>query len=139
MTRRVIEPGIIALPDAEHDAPRLRASRCAGCGAVFHPPRPVCLVCHGRVLEGVQLSGRGTLYACTLVQMPLRPSRREHPSYWVGQVDLDAGPRVQGLLAPDLDAPRIGMRLDLGLETLRVDDGGREVVVHHFRAEDPNT
>jgi uncharacterized OB-fold protein len=134
MARVPIEPGILALPDGE-DRPRLVGSRCDACDTVFHPARPVCLSCHGRSLTATLLSGRGTLYACTHVHMPLRPGTRESRDYWVAQVDLDAGPRVQGLLAPELREPRIGMRLCLGLETLRVREDGDEVVVHHFRAE----
>lgn len=134
MARVAIEPGIVALPDREDDPPRLLACRCDSCGAVFHPARPVCLACHGRALSGVALDGSGTLYACTHVQMPLRPSQRPSRDYWVAQVDLDAGPRVQGLLAPDIGEPRIGMRLGLALETLRVEKNGDEIVVPHFRA-----
>jgi uncharacterized OB-fold protein len=131
MARVPIEPGLIALGDG--DVAQLRGSRCEACRALFHPPRPVCLACHGRVLRDVVLSGDGTLYACTHVQMPLRPGRRATRDYWVAHVDLDEGPRVQGLLSPDVGEPRIGMRLALGLETLRVEDGGDEIVVHHFR------
>jgi uncharacterized OB-fold protein len=135
MARVPIEPGLVALPESDGGAPRLLGSRCDACGAVFHPPRPVCLACHGRALRDVVLEGTGTLYACTHVQMPLRPGRRASGSYWVAHVDLDEGPRVQGLLSPDIDAPQIGMRLTLGIEALRTLDDGGEVVVHHFRPE----
>ena len=77
MGRVAIEPGLLALPEREGDPPRLLGSRCQACGTTFHPPRPVCLACHARSLDDVALSGRGTVYACTHVQMPLRPSRRE--------------------------------------------------------------
>jgi hypothetical protein len=133
MARVPFEAGLVVLPEGERDLPKLLGSRCGECGAVFHPPRPVCLSCHGRSLRDAQLSGDGTLYACTHVQMPLRPGRRESRDYWVGHVDLDEGPRVQGLLSADIGEPRIGMRVALGLETLRVEDGGDEIVAHHFR------
>jgi len=134
MARRPIEAGILALPARGDEAAHLIANRCTACGAVFHPPRPLCLACNGRVLRDGLLSGNGTLYACTHVHLPLRPGKRESGDYWVAQVDLDDGPRVQGLLSPDIAAPRIGMRVELGLETLRVDEEGNETVVHHFRA-----
>jgi hypothetical protein len=136
MARRPIEPGLFTIPEVG-DTPRLLASRCGDCGAVFHPPRPVCLACHGRELHEAELTGEGVLYACTHVQMPLRPSQRKTRDYWVAQVDLDAGPRVQGLLGDARTQPRIGMRLVLGLETLRVEEDGDEIVVPHFRAETP--
>lgn len=134
MARVAIEPGIVVLPERDDAAPRLLASRCDECGAVFHPPRPVCLACHGRTLSETSLAGNGSLHACTRVQMPLRPSMRTQREYWVAHVDLDDGPRVQGILSPDIGEPRIGMRLSLALETLRIDDKGGEIVVHHFRA-----
>jgi uncharacterized OB-fold protein len=132
MGRRPIEPGLFAIAE-DGDEPRLLASRCGTCGAVFHPPRPVCLACHGRKLRNTELTGEGVLYACTHVQMPLRPSQRETRGYWVAQVDLDSGPRVQGLLAAALTEPRIGMRVGFGLETLRVEENGDEIVVPNFR------
>ena len=137
MARIAIEPGIVALPDEEGGRPRLLGSRCDACSTVFHPARPVCLACHGRALDDVELAGSGALYACTHVQMPLRPSQREGGDYWVAQIDLDEGPRVQGLLSPETRAPHIGMRLRLALETLRVAENGDEVVVPHFCAEEP--
>jgi len=134
MTRTPIEAGLIALP-GEGAAPRLLASRCRACGERFHPRRPVCLRCFHRNLEDVELDSPGTLYACTHVTGKLRPGQRDPArGYWVAQVDLDGGPRVEALLAAEIDAPQIGMRLTLGLETLSRDTDGNETVVHCFRA-----
>lgn len=135
MTRVAIEPGLVEIPGEDGRPVRLLGSRCDACGAVFHPARPVCLACHGRSLSDVKLDGRGTLYACTHVHMPLRPGQRTARDYWVAQVDLDDGPRVQGLLSADIREPQIGMRLRLGLETLRVAENGDEIVAPHFGAE----
>jgi uncharacterized OB-fold protein len=94
----------------------------------------VCLACSSRSLEDIELDSPGTLYACTHVAGKLRPGQRDPArGYWVAQVDLDGGPRVQALLAPELGAPRIGMRLALALETLARDAEGNETVVHCFR------
>jgi uncharacterized OB-fold protein len=129
-----MEPGLIALPGEPGAPPRLLASRCRACGEHFHPRRPVCLKCASRMLEDVELDSPGTLYACTHVAGKLRPGQRDPVrGYWVAQVDLDGGPRVQGLLAEDIEAPRIGMRLALGLEVLARDADGNETVVHCFR------
>jgi uncharacterized OB-fold protein len=135
MTRAAIEPGLIALPAEPGAAPRLLASLCRACAERFHPRRPVCLKCSSRDLEDVELDSSGTLYACTHVAGKLRPGQRDPArGYWVAQVDLEGGPRVQGLLAVEIDSPRIGMRLVLGLETLVRDAEGNETVVHCFRA-----
>jgi uncharacterized OB-fold protein len=135
MAMQPIDADILLLSDGAHE-PRLRACRCDGCGTVFHPPRPVCLACHGRALHETSLSGAGTLHACTHVAMKLRPGMRATSGYWVAQVDLDDGPRVQGLLAAELTEPRIGMRLRLGVETIRAAENGDEIAVHHFADED---
>jgi uncharacterized OB-fold protein len=87
------------------------------------------------VLSDVVLDGRGLIYACTQVHAKLRPGQRATRDYWVAQIDLDAGPRVQGILAADIGSPKIGQRVVLGLETLRIDEQGNEIVVHHFRRE----
>jgi len=136
VAKQPIEPGILLLPEGADRGVRLCASGCDDCGAIFHPRRRICLACHGRRLRDTSLVGTGTLYACTRVAMPLRPGMRPERGYWVAQVDLDDGPRVQGLLAPDVAEPRIGMRLRLGVETVRVADNGDEIVVHHFVAAD---
>jgi uncharacterized OB-fold protein len=133
MATTAIEPGLIAFSD-DGDACGLIGNRCDRCATTFHPPRPVCLACHGRALTDVMLPGTGVLHACTHVQMPLRPGRRKSREYWVAQVDLDGGPRVQGLLAPEIGEPRIGMQHAIALETLREDENGDRIVVHHFRA-----
>jgi uncharacterized OB-fold protein len=131
MPRTAIEPGLLSIPQGD-EPPKLLGSRCDGCGAVFHPPRPVCIKCYGQSLSDVSLQGQGAIYACTLVQGKLRPSLRTTKEYWVAQVDLDEGPRVQGILAPNFADPRIGTRVGLALETLRTDEHGSELVVHHF-------
>jgi len=135
MTRTPLEPGLIAVPSDAGTPPRLLASRCRACGERFHPRRPVCLKCASRSLDDIELDSPGTLYACTHVVGKLRPGQRDPArGYWVAQVDLDGGPRVQGLLAAEIDAPQIGMRLALGLETLARDADGNETVVHCFRS-----
>ena len=133
MTRLAIEPGILSIPDDPAEPPRLLGSRCEGCGSIFHPPRRVCPKCYGHALQEIALEGAGTVYACTCVHAKLRPGQRAESLYWVVQVDLDAGPRVQGILSPDFDEPEIGMRVGIALETLRVDNDGNEILVHQFR------
>ena len=133
MTRLAIEPGIVSIPDDPAAPPRLLGSRCEGCGTVFHPPRRVCPQCYGQALQETALEGAGTVYAHTCVHARLRPGQRAANHYWVVQVDLDAGPRVQGIWATDSDEPEIGMRVGIALETLRVDNDGNEIVVHQFR------
>jgi len=84
---------------------RFMLQRARGTGRVFFYPRVAEPVTGSRDLEWVEASGRGTVYATTVV----RPKLPQVP-YNVVLVDLEEGPRlmsrVEGI-APE--AVRIGM------------------------------
>lgn len=133
--RRVpIEPGFFRVPDDPAQPPRLLGSRCPACGEHFFPRRAVCAKCLHVGTEEVELGTRGRLYTYTYVHFPLFNSRRaDHGGYGVGQVDLPEGPRIQSVLAGGPEDFRIGMEMQIELETLRENDEGQEVVVFRFR------
>lgn len=130
-----IEPGFFTVPDDPAAPPRLLGSRCRACGEHFFPRRLVCARCLAEGCEDVLLSTRGTLYTWTYVHFPLFGSKRADQAggYGVGQVDLPEGPRVQAVLSGGLGDFRIGMQMELELETLRENKEGQEVVIHRFR------
>jgi len=130
-----IEPGFFTVPDDPSAPPRLLGSRCAVCGEHFFPRRQVCARCLAGGTQDVELSPRGTLYTWTYVHFPLFGSKRaDHAGgYGVGQVDLPEGPRVQAVLQGGPDDFRIGMEMELELETLRENKEGQDVVIHRFR------
>ncbi len=118
----------------DDDAPvRLRGSRCPACDEVFYPRRLVCAKCLHEGTDDVLLSTGGTLYTWTWVHVPLfAKTDAEVSEYAVGQVDLAEGPRVQAILMGAPGAFSIGMPLELGLETLRQDEDGNDVVIYRF-------
>jgi uncharacterized OB-fold protein len=129
-----IEDGFFRIPADPGEPPRLLGSRCRLCGEVFFPRRHACARCLGRDLEDVELGTRGTLYTWTWVHFPLFNSRRaEDGGYGVGQIDLPEGPRVQAVLSGGPDAFRVGMDMEIELETLRENEKGEEVVIYRFR------
>jgi uncharacterized OB-fold protein len=130
-----IEPGFFTIPDDPAEGPRLLGSLCPACGEYFFPRRVVCAQCLAEGTEDVLLSPHGTLYTWTYVHFPLFGGKRgDHAGgYGVGQVDLPEGPRVQAVLSGGPEDFRIGMQMELDLETLREDKEGREVVIHRFR------
>jgi uncharacterized protein len=68
------------------------------------------------------------------VHVPLFAKRdRSVGAYGVGQVDLPEGPRVQAILMGEREDLGIGVEVELGLESLREDDGGDEIVIFRFR------
>jgi uncharacterized OB-fold protein len=90
---------------------RLVAQRCAACGALRHPPRPMCPHCHSLDVEVVTLSGRGRLYSYAILHHPQNPLF-DYPV--IGAlVDLDEGVRLVSNLVDvdDDDGIRIGMPL----------------------------
>ena len=77
---------------------KLMASRCTSCGALWLPPRPICLTCKGDDMEWKELSGKGTLVAFTVIgvgPMPMIDAGygRDNP-YCVGIVQVEEGPRI---------------------------------------------
>ena len=138
MTARVpVEDGYFTVPEDPTEAPRLLGSRCGACGEHFFPRRHVCARCLAEGCEDVLLGPRGRLWTWTYVHVPLFAKKDARVgAYGVGQVDLPEGPRVQAILLGGPGDFRIGMDLELDLETLRTDDDGREVVIFRFRPVD---
>ena len=77
---------------------KLMGSRCKQCGALFLPPRPICIKCHGEDMAWVQMNGEGKLAAFTCIAigpsfMIAEGYNRKNP-YCSGVVELEEGVRV---------------------------------------------
>lgn len=72
---------------------RLVVPVCDACGHHIWYPRSWCPVCGGTAVTWTQLSGRGTVYALTVVRKSRGPWTEAVP-YVVAYVDLAEGPRV---------------------------------------------
>ena len=137
MARVPVEDGYFTVPDDPAEAPRLLGSRCRACGEHFFPRRLVCAKCLAEGCEDVLLGPRGRLWTWTYVHVPLFAKKDARvDAYGVGQVDLPEGPRVQAILLGGPEDFRIGIDMELDLETLRRDDDGREIVIFRFRPAD---
>jgi uncharacterized protein len=137
MARVPIEDGYFTVPDNPAEAPRLLGSRCGACGEHFFPRRHVCARCLTEGCEDVLLGPRGRLWTWTYVHVPLFAKKDARvDAYGFGQVNLPEGPRVQAILLGGPGDFRIGIDMELDLETLRTDDDGREVVIFRFRPVD---
>lgn len=98
---------------------KLMGSRCTGCGALFVPPRPICIKCHGSGMEWVEMKGEGNLkaFTCIAVVPPFMMEEgydRKHP-YCSGVVELEEGARVVARIeevdANDPENIQVGMPL----------------------------
>jgi acetyl-CoA acetyltransferase/uncharacterized OB-fold protein len=72
---------------------KLRIQGCADCGALVHPPAPVCAVCRSRERVKTIVSGRGTVVGFTVNQHQWSPAFE--PPYAVANVALDEDPNVR--------------------------------------------
>jgi uncharacterized protein len=71
---------------------RLLIQRCASCGLLRHPPRPMCPACHALDWDTIEASGRGTVTSCVIPHHPPLPWFPE--PYVVALVELDVGVRL---------------------------------------------
>ena len=133
-TRVPIEAGFFRVPDDPDELPRLLGSRCPACDEVFFPRRLVCARCLFEGCDDVELSTRGRIWTWTYCHVP-RFGKKDADvgGYGVGQVDLPEGPRVQSILLGGPDDFRIGMEVEIDLETLRTEPSGEEIVIYRFR------
>ena len=105
---------------------RLLIQRCDDCGALRHPPRPMCPACTSLAWSTVDASGRGTVHSFVVPQHP--PDPFIAAPYVVALVELEEGPRiVTNLCDVDVTDVHIGMAVEVGYQTF---DG--DVVLHQF-------
>ncbi len=86
---------------------RLTASRCTACNRLAFPPRLVCLDCGGTDLAQEVLSGKGEVYARTVIARGSSPTEFQEQQdlvgpYAVALVQLQEGPRILAQLT-DVD------------------------------------
>jgi uncharacterized OB-fold protein len=68
--------------------------RCKQCASwVFHP-REQCPICFARDLEWAPVSGRGRVYAFTVVHQPAHPGFQPDAPYTYAIIQLDEGVRM---------------------------------------------
>lgn len=91
---------------------KLLIQRCTACGALRHPPGPMCPSCQSLDWEAVEASGRGTLYSFVVNHYPQVPSF-DYPLP-VGLIELEEGVRIVADLT-DVDPAdvEIGMAVEV--------------------------
>jgi uncharacterized OB-fold protein len=99
-------------------AGELRIQRCGGCGALRHPPGPLCPDCHSTDRQHVVASGHGEIYSYVVHHHPPVPGRAA--PFVVAVVALDEGVRMVGNVLAEPGDVRIGAPVEVEFE--RVDD-----------------
>jgi uncharacterized OB-fold protein len=70
----------------------LLVQRCEDCLALQYPPTVVCEKCHSRDIGPARVSGRGTLYALTVMHQAFLPVFADQLPFTIALVDLDDAP-----------------------------------------------
>lgn len=109
---------------------RIALRVCADCGAVRHPPQPLCSECQGSRTSTRFSMGVGTVHSRIVVHHAVHPALADAVPYCVALVSLDDFPETR-IVGNVLDVPpsevRIGMRVRAVFE--RVDDGGEPLQI----------
>ena len=108
---------------------RLLIQRCGSCGALRHPPRPMCPHCQSLEWDTIESSGRGTVFSCVIPHHPPLPWFPD--PYVVALIDLEEGTRiVSNVVGVAPEAVTIGLPVVVRFETF---DG--DVVLPLFAPE----
>src|SRR5258708_16053044 len=73
----------------------LRFKRCNACGALLHPPPPVCRYCRSQDIGVADVSGRGVVIGVTVNHQLWDP--RFPPPFVIAIVAIEEDPRVRVL------------------------------------------
>ncbi len=68
--------------------------RCKRCGDLFWYPREQCPICFSQDLDWVPVSGKGRVYAYTIVYQAAHPEFQKEAPYVLAAIDLDEGTRI---------------------------------------------
>lgn len=98
----------------------LRIQRCAACGRLRHPPRPLCPACQSLERDFVVASGRGHVHAFTVLHHPAFPPFA-YPLV-VALVDLEEGTRLVADLV-DVEPTAVGIGMAVETEIREVEEG----------------
>jgi uncharacterized OB-fold protein len=113
----VMRPAPLATDDSEPywaaaTRDELVIQRCAACGRMHHPPRPMCPTCQSVDHVWVPVAGTGTIYSYALLHHPQHPAF-SYPVIAV-LVELDEGVRiVSNLVDADPADVAIGMPVEV--------------------------
>jgi uncharacterized OB-fold protein len=72
----------------------LVCQRCVACANWIFYPREQCPICFSKRLEFAPVSGRGRVYAFTIVSQPADRAFEDDAPYVYAIVQLDEGPRM---------------------------------------------
>ena len=97
----------------------LRIQRCDGCGALRHPPGPMCPRCGAAAPGYVVAAGTGTVYSYVVHHHPPVPGKKL--PLVIALVELDEGVRVLAEM-PGVRPEQVSVGMPAEIGFLRIDD-----------------
>ena len=128
--RPVVSPDTAFFWDGTRNG-ELRIQQCGDCGALRHPPGPMCVRCGSPNPEYVVASGAGEVFSYVVHHHPPVPGKRL--PLVIALVDLAEGVRVLAEM-PDVDPGQVGIGMPVQADFLRIDD---ELVLPVWRPAGP--
>ena len=92
---------------------KLMAGKCAKCGKIHLPPRPICDNCYSTDFTWTEISGRGKLLTYTVIHIS-PPQFQALAPYAVGIIQLESGLKLPGMISGvSHEKLNIGMELSI--------------------------
>lgn len=106
--------------------------RCAPCGSLRHPPRPMCPRCRSFEHTWERASGRGRVWSWVVAHPPVLPAFADKVPYNIAVVELEEGVRMIGNI---LDCP--ATQIHEGMEVVvDFEDAGEGMSLPQWRPAD---
>ena len=100
----------------------LRVQRCVACGALRHPPGPMCPDCQSLDRDWIVATGRGEVTSFVVHHHP--PVLGFEPPFVVALVEIEEGTRlVANLAGVEPDAVEIGLAVEIEFQRIEGEDG----------------
>ena len=139
MTQKLpIAEGLFTWPS---DKPALLGSRCQDCGIAEFPKKLSCPACGSEQVLVEELPRRGKLWSWTIQSfIPKTPylsdeTQETFKPYGVGYIELPGAICVESrLFENSAEQLKIGMEMELVVETFRHDNAGNEIMSFAFKA-----
>lgn len=109
----------------------LRIQQCADCGALRHPPGPMCMRCGSPSQKYTVASGAGQVFSYVVHHHPPVPGKQL--PLVIALVELAEGVRVLAEM-PGINPDQVGIGMPVEIDFLRIDD---DLVLPAWRAAEP--
>lgn len=111
---------------------QLEGTECAGCGALYFPPRYVCSACKSHNLKPYNFKGKGKIYSYTMIYQAPDVHDKNVP-FCVALIDLEEGPRITAQLT-DIQSRKIKIGLPVEMVIRKIyEDGTKGPIQYGYK------